>query len=328
MKITYLITCKNETDTLQKLLDFLLPYLKDSSEYEGIEHFEINDDIVMLDDYSDNLKTIEILNSLKTNSSVEIHQSKLNNNYGEHKNTGIELCSGDFIFQLDGDERPSENIVGKALHILINQNPSVEAFAIPRINDFKGVNQEHANRWGWNINTIYEGRPIVNWPDYQFRIFKREPKRIFYKRRLHEKIEGYDKYIAIPPDFSYALYHDKDIEKQIKTNLGYNSNFTEKENRGHNVFGKEANLYQIESVKMPWVIKEHGPLPKEGEEKMLYVSSKYGEQRIPMLLTSDGKVPDIPRYEEKLIPKYFVVYKIIPNFKIEDGYTVIFKPSE
>ena len=49
MQISYSILTHNETDSLQKLLDFLLKWKDDE------------DEIVILDDYSDNEKTIEIL---------------------------------------------------------------------------------------------------------------------------------------------------------------------------------------------------------------------------------------------------------------------------
>jgi hypothetical protein len=78
--------------------------------------------------------------------------------------------------------------------------------------------------------------PLVNVPDYQFRIFKRDFPRISFTRRLHEKIEGYNNWTTIPSEEEYAIYHDKTIETQIQTNLRYNKWFTEEENRGHNVF--------------------------------------------------------------------------------------------
>jgi hypothetical protein len=81
--------------------------------------------------------------------------------------------------------------------------------------------------------------PLVNVPDYQFRIFKKDYPRISFTRRLHEKIEGYSSYVALPPEEDYALYHDKTIETQVTTNNRYNEAFTEDENKGHSVFNKK-----------------------------------------------------------------------------------------
>ena len=49
MKISYSILTHNEDESLRKLLEFL------------VKHKDEEDEIVILDDYSDNPKTIEIL---------------------------------------------------------------------------------------------------------------------------------------------------------------------------------------------------------------------------------------------------------------------------
>lgn len=239
MKISYLITCSNETDTLNALL---------SRVYDSIQYNETDqrDEIVLLVDSKDkygndiNKETSDILYDFTQYGDVNWHCHSLDNNYGAHKNYGIERCSGNFIWQLDGDELPPETLLGENLHSIIDSNPNIEAYAVPRINDFKGVTEEHAKKWGWrlSISPTYK-RPIVNFPDFQFRIFKRDLPRISFLRRLHEKIEGYNSYVCLPAEEEYAIYHDKTIEKQIETNLRYNTLFTEKENRGHNVFGNK-----------------------------------------------------------------------------------------
>lgn len=219
MKISYLITCHNETDTLKKLLNTLEVFVCDKHE------------ILILDDFSDNPSTIEILKETK----YKTVQHALNNNYGEHKNYGNSLCSGGYIFQIDGDEIPSLDLLSN-IESIIDANSDVELFFVPRINDFKGVTEQHAMQWGWKLDMspIYK-RFRVNWPDYQSRIYLNEPSRIKWDRRLHEKIEGHHKYSFLPADEDFALYHDKTIEKQIETNLRYNKQFTEQENKGHGV---------------------------------------------------------------------------------------------
>ena len=82
---------------------------------------------------------------------------------------------------------------------------------------------------------------LVNMPDYQGRIYKREPERIRWDRRLHEKLEGHNAFVTLPPDTDLALYHDKTIETQLKTNIRYNEWFSAEENRGHNVFDKKSD---------------------------------------------------------------------------------------
>ena len=77
--------------------------------------------------------------------------------------------------------------------------------------------------------------PLINWCDYQSRIYKNVPDRIKWDRKLHEKIVGHDKYSFLPAEEEYALYHDKTIEKQIQTNLRYNKVFSVEDNMGHKV---------------------------------------------------------------------------------------------
>lgn len=229
MKISYLITCRNETDTLSRLL------------YTIMNGRNVEDEVIILDDFSDNPCTQRMLEGhSKVEHKTKHIQHALNNDYGSHKNFGIEQCQGDFIFQLDGDERPPDALLGENLVTLLESNPTIEAYAVPRINDFRGVTKEDAHKWGWTLTTSPTYKtPVVNWPDYQFRIFKRDYPRISFNRRLHEKVEGYSNYVCLPAEESFALYHDKTIEVQIATNLRYNQMFSADENRGHNVFGKK-----------------------------------------------------------------------------------------
>ena len=76
MKISYLITVHNETDTLGKLLERLI-----KCRYE-------EDDIVILDDFSDNTTTKEILRQISLRNNIKVLQHALDNNYGAHKNYG------------------------------------------------------------------------------------------------------------------------------------------------------------------------------------------------------------------------------------------------
>jgi glycosyltransferase involved in cell wall biosynthesis len=184
-----------------------------------------------------NPETFAIIEAYKGTPRVDWILHSLDKNYGAHKNFGIERCYGDFIFQIDGDELPPEALLGENLHALLESNPTIEAYAVPRINDFRGVTDAHAKQWGWRLTTSPTyNRPVVNWPDYQWRIFKRDYPRISFTRRLHEKIEGYGANTVLPSDEEYALYHDKTIETQVKTNLRYNQLFTQEENKGHSVF--------------------------------------------------------------------------------------------
>lgn len=235
MKIAYLITCCNETDTLKNLLERL-----DIASPINDEIFIVRDE---LNTTNENLKIIEDFqnNRKKKRQVVRCWSHPLNNNYGGHKNDATEVCISlcqpkpDFLFQIDGDELPSVFLL-ENLHNILESNSSVELIYVPRINDFRGVTQEHANKWGWRLDEspTYK-RQRVNFPDYQSRIYRNIPDRIKWDRKLHEKIVGHDEYSFLPAEEEYALYHDKTIEKQEETNKRYNQLFTEEDNKGHKV---------------------------------------------------------------------------------------------
>jgi len=214
MFLSYLVTCHNETSSLDKLLSKLVQNRKD------------NHEIVLLDDYSDNPETLDIIQKYKEQTSF--HQHKLDRNYGSHKNYGIEQCKGNWIFQLDGDEYPTDLLL-ENIDAVLESNNNNEVLWLPRLNYFAGVTELDVKTWGWNYQ---DG--MINYPDYQSRIY-RNLSHIRYQRRLHEKVEGFKSYTFVPPQKDYAIVHEKTIEKQRQTNLNYNKMFTDDENRGYNV---------------------------------------------------------------------------------------------
>jgi len=227
MKISYLVTCSTETITLDNLL-------KKLSFVDGADEV-----VIVVDNDTKNENTEKVLQPHIGKFRILYHS--LSRNYGAHKNWGAEQCRGEVVFQIDGDELPTDYLLGENLHALLESNAGVDLIYVPRINDFKGVTEAHAKQWGWRLTESPSlKRPIVNFPDYQPRIFVNAPGRIRWDRRLHEKIEGFTNFSMLPAEEEFALYHDKTIETQLKTNQRYNEWFTQEENRGHNVFGKKT----------------------------------------------------------------------------------------
>jgi len=214
--ISYLVTCKNEGKQLQPLLDLLFI---DS----------LNAECVILDDYSDDVETLNILDTVSKIPFYRVEKHHLNKNYGEHKNYGKSLCRGKYIFQIDADEIPSETLLAN-LRDILNLNPEVELFWVSRINDFVGVNDEYARKWGWRL-TDYNGKRIVNWPDPQTRIFKNLPE-IRWEKRLHERVVGAKVISQLPFDYDLSLIHNKTMAKQEESNNRYMRDFSVSENRG------------------------------------------------------------------------------------------------
>ena len=62
----------------------------------------------------------------------------------------------------------------------------------------------------------------VNWPDYQWRIWKNKDE-IKWKNKVHEVLEGHKTYATLPPMEDFAIYHPKKIDRQEKQNEYYNT---------------------------------------------------------------------------------------------------------
>ena len=206
MKITYAITVCNEFLEIQRLVAFLLT------------HKRLQDNIVILFDETNGDPEIEMfLRAHSINGEFSWHKDKFQGHFADWKNKLTSLCSGDYIFQIDADEMPCTPII-ESLPFLLEQNPDVEVYLVPRVNTVEGMSQDHMQQWGWNVNS--EG--WVNWPDYQWRIYKNAPY-ITWKNRVHEVLQGFKQYAYLPMEEDYSLYHPKGIEKQEKQNNYYNT---------------------------------------------------------------------------------------------------------
>jgi hypothetical protein len=205
MKISYAITVCNELVEIQRLLPFL------------IENKRKQDEIVIFYDSNNGSKNVE--DYLRAKSSETYAQFRFihyyfDGHFANMKNALTEACLGDYIFQIDADEMPSLYLM-QYLPLLFESN-DVEVLRVPRINTVKGLTQEHIQKWGW----IVDGKGRVNWPDLQWRIYKRVPH-IKWKNKVHEVLDGYKTHAILPLEEHFALEHHKDIERQEKQNAYY-----------------------------------------------------------------------------------------------------------
>jgi len=203
MKISYSLLTHNETDSLLKLIEFL------------VKHKDEEDEIVILDDYSDNEKTKEILDTMCSIHEIKFEQRHLNKDYGGQKNYLKNMCSGDYIFNLDADELPHKHLITNIKPIL-EANPSIDLYWVPRVNTVEGLTDAHVRAWGWDVNE----KGWVNFPDYQGRIWRNRPN-IMWKNPVHEVLEGYKEHTYLPSEEEFCFYHPKDIGRQEKQNEFY-----------------------------------------------------------------------------------------------------------
>ena len=206
MKISYAIPVCNELVEIQRLIPFLL------------EHKRHEDEIVVLYDSKNGITSIEnYLRAKSINGEFNWVPYKFDGHFANMKNKLSSLCHGDYIFQIDADEMVT--LEGLTLiPQIIENNPQVEVYRVPRINTVEGLTQEHIQKWRWNVNE----KGWVNFPDLQWRIYKNNSK-IKWKNKVHEVLEGYDRYSELPHNEELCLIHNKTIERQEKQNQFYNT---------------------------------------------------------------------------------------------------------
>ena len=208
MKISYAIPVCNEHIELEKLLDFLH------------QHIDKEDEIVV---QCDEGNTTPEVHKVLDKADYEIrHQLKiiefpLKGHFSNFKNNLKDHCTGDWIFQIDADEIPHETLITN-LKSLLEANPTVEMFLVPRVNTVEGLTPAHINNWRWHLNE----KNWVNWPDYQSRIIQNNPK-IKWQNKVHEQIIGFSTRGALPTEEQWCLYHSKNIKRQEVQNNFYES---------------------------------------------------------------------------------------------------------
>ena len=202
MIISYSILTHNETESLEKLLQSLITYKQPQ------------DEIVVLDDYSDDAKTEAILDYYSSAEGVIFEQRNLVGDYGTQKNYLKSMCSGDYSFNLDADEMVSHWFM-KDIHDILEGN-EVDLIYVPRINTVEGIPEQHVRSWGWSINE----KGWINYPDWQGRIFRNRPN-IRWEKPVHEQLTGFQTYAHLPQEQKYSIVHPKTIERQELPNQKY-----------------------------------------------------------------------------------------------------------
>lgn len=202
--ISFAITVKDEGDYIENLLNQIVSYCE-----------QTGDEIVVLDDYSTDEKTLSVLNEHHSNGNIILFNHSLNNNFAEHKNYLNEKCMGDYIFQIDADETIHPNLL-KYLHDIIENNTDVDLFMVPRVNIVHGITDEDIAKWGWWTNDLGWICP----PDYQTRIYRNDPSIKWYGK-VHERIVGHKTQTTLPAEEEWSIYHIKDIARQRHQNNLY-----------------------------------------------------------------------------------------------------------
>lgn len=246
MFISWAFCTHNELEYLEFFLPQLLEWILNDSSY--------NHEIIILDDFSDE-PTIQFLRKFQEESHgiALVTRCKWNNDFSEHKNFMNDLCKKDsFIINLDGDEIITKEFFD-SVPFIIQANPDIEAYWVPRVNTVDGITHKHLAQWNWTVSklenyikfkfidqnteeyhlikdldyildeenggvTFYQ--PIICWPDWQCRIYKHDPK-IQWKNKVHEQLTGFSKFSRLPAETEMAIQHHKNIRRQELQNKLY-----------------------------------------------------------------------------------------------------------
>jgi hypothetical protein len=205
--ISYAITISSEINEPIDLIHFIH------------KHKQSQDEIcVLLDKPKIHHWTLDQLYRFSSSNWITLKESAFQNNFAEWKNELNSMCNGDYIFNIDADEIPSETFINN-IHELIELNPEIKAYALPRVNTVEGLTQKHIQKWGWRI----DDKKRINWPDYQVRIYKNTPE-IYWEGKVHETLNIRDKAVSLPIETQdWALHHPKTIERQEKQNNYYST---------------------------------------------------------------------------------------------------------
>ena len=202
MTISYAITVCDELEEITILLKHLL------------EHKREQDEIVILLDKPKASKQLEVLLEGHAHAgNIVLAIDYFDRHFADWKNKLNSFCKGDYIVNIDADELPCEDFQNYIVEIL-EDNPEVDMFVVPRWNTVKGLTEERAKRWRWSIDDL--GR--INWPDYQMRVYKNKDI-MKWINPVHEVLTGYNTFAPLPD--SMYFNHHKTIERQEKQNKFY-----------------------------------------------------------------------------------------------------------
>ena len=244
MKISLAVCTHNEGHYVKDLLGQLVEIKRQSIP----DSFEI----IVVDDFSIDPTTLFAFKQYE--NDITVTQHALNNDFSTHKNFLNGQCSADWILNLDADERLPDGFLDN-LHLILEANPLIDAYWLPRVNVVDNLTLEHVRKWGWVISSlegfttsqympqlkVYEllkaydlivaetedvwityKEPIVQWPDPQMRLYRNRPE-IRWEGKVHEQLTGYSQYSMFPHDPQFAIIHRKTISRQEVQNAYYST---------------------------------------------------------------------------------------------------------
>jgi glycosyltransferase involved in cell wall biosynthesis len=151
--------------TRQKLSVVVLTHNEEKNIGACLDTVSWADERIVVDDFSDD-RTADIV---KANGALFV-QNRLEGDFSRQRNFGNERATGDWVLQMDADERVTAGLRAKIEEVL-NDGGSLDAYCFTRINNFCGKFLQH-------------GGDISHKP---LRLFRKGKAR-FSGDRIHEKL--------------------------------------------------------------------------------------------------------------------------------------------
>lgn len=203
--ISFAITACTEHVELDKLLNILTHNIHE------------DDEIIVQVDLS--TVTPEVLSVIDNFEKVRTIEYTLDRDFAAFKNNLNANCTKRWIFNIDADEVPSQNLLDQ-LHELLTENELIDSIYVPRWNVVSNISRSQVVQWNWKLDEHNR----INWPDFQCRIYKNNPN-IKWVGAVHETLTGFDSCGHLPCDAAQRsllfLLHEKTIEKQATQNALY-----------------------------------------------------------------------------------------------------------
>lgn len=178
-------------DKYQKLSVTIITYNEEENIRDALESVKWADEVVVIDSLSTD-RTVEICKEY----TEQVYPVSWHG-YVEQKNIATEKTSYEWIFNIDADERVSEQLAGEIQQVLAG-TPQHVGYYMPRRTYYLGGWIDHC---GW-------------YPDYKLRLFHK-PSGKWVGKALHEKVEvrGTTAYLH------HDLYHYsfKNISAHLQT---------------------------------------------------------------------------------------------------------------
>ncbi len=137
------------------------------------------------------------------------------------------LTSGEYTITLSQTNPWGINTIKKTIVVpftgttIPNPNGTAQSKFWNNSNGWQDV-VDWLNNKGYVVKLLSKEGDRINFPDYQWRIYKNIPT-IKWINKVHERLNGFKIYSTLPPLDEFCLLHPKTIERQEKQNEFYNT---------------------------------------------------------------------------------------------------------